>query len=641
MISNTIPDLSTAVSAWQCSTIEPDIVHEYKPEYKPIPLLNVSSYNNDTNLLASPPINIGTSYQMSMEIRGEPDSDFSKSMELKSFKNSEGNTDNLDSMYAIREFIPIGLKPINNKNFLVKIDDDYKLVIDSQHLNVEKLEKVVKTYYPNNEIEIFPIANNINLLSNYISNSNSFLKNNEIDPTMFVEYFNKFDEMIGYLNIFGSSHKFTSALQSIGKFDPVKHTRLIDSSTIDNQFKSFEENKSSWPKNVLGPVMFDTTGTFINDSGFNVDCVAPYSGELLGNVDDGNYESGFYMSIDNFAESLLDFHKDYHIYFNNQFNNIIILDTHSDFIGSNERIKKMFPEIIFIAKERLGKETYEEVNKLTSDIFVNVEDVKVKLNKILHDKVIDSKLSIDEIKYLIKKYFAIDTNPEHCIKFTNIWEIISSELRVSESYVNYIKRQLPIILQDLGLNKKRLSDGIYWYGLVRKPVESLVPSGEFKKFGVEDTAIPASEFKSKLDKFLQDRDEELKSVISSYKPTFINKELQPINEVARSVPSENLKNLPLEMTSIIEFVNKSIIADAETEEEDNEPAKVEQDNQTTQSKLKQTKTKQGKPSQPKPKVTKAKKQSGEEPVSNELGKLITKSEEKPKKTIKPKANKKA
>ena len=65
--------------------------------------------------------------------------------------------------------------------------------------------------------------------------------------------------------------------------------------------------------------------------------------------------------------------------------------------------------------------------------------------------MIDSKLSIEEIKGLVKKYFTINTNSSDCIKFTNIWTTISSEIKVSESYINYIRRQLPNILIDLGL----------------------------------------------------------------------------------------------------------------------------------------------------------------------------------------------
>jgi len=57
---------------------------------------------------------------------------------------------------------------------------------------------------------------------------------------------------------------------------------------------------------------------------------------------------------------------------------------------------------------------------------------------------------LKKLKDLLK-YFTINTNSSDCIKFTNIWTTISSEIKVSESYINYIRRQLPNILIDLGL----------------------------------------------------------------------------------------------------------------------------------------------------------------------------------------------
>ena len=110
----------------------------------------------------------------------------------------------------------------------------------------------------------------------------------------------------------------------------------------------------------------------------------------------------------------------------------------------------------------------KEIRELINEIFVNLEDARDKIDRILNKKVINSKLSIDEIKTLINKYFTINTNIKNCVKFTNILNTIYSEIKVSDSYVNYIKRQLPHILLDIGLQKKRNSDGIYWYGLLVK-----------------------------------------------------------------------------------------------------------------------------------------------------------------------------
>ena len=212
------------------------------------------------------------------------------------------------------------------------------------------------------------------------------------------------------------------------------------------------------------------------------------------------------MYIDNFDDLLVESNIYYNIYFNDQFNNIIIIETNLDFINTNDKFKKLFPEIIFITKKRLNNEIYNIVSKMTKDIFVNIDDVNFKLNAIFDDKIINSKLSIDEIKILIHQYFLIDTNSDNCIKFTNIWETISSQFKISQLYINYIKRQLPIILKDLGLNKKKLSDGIYWYGLINKDILSYNPKNIFINNSIPINTIPTSEFESMCFKLLLERE---------------------------------------------------------------------------------------------------------------------------------------
>ncbi len=651
---------------------------------KSVPEINVSSYSSDDfkSLLSGPPINIGTTYQPSFQLRADPN-DFQASklskefagLELKKEIMSDDDIyDNLKSLPELSESIkyepynpniidtktiglgknnltyydlrtpilPLDLKP-SNKNYLVKIDEDFKLVTDCQHLNQEQLKKVIGTYYVSNELEIYPVGNNLNLLSTYVCNPNSFLKTNEIDPKVFIEYFNKFDEIINYLGIFGSSWKFTSALQNMGKSPDVFTNKIPNFPQNYQSTRNTGDNLTSLTKIPMGPEMFETDGSYVNNTG-NINDISGYSSEFFGQVDggdNGDYEhKETFMYLENFAESILDYHRDYNIYFNNQFNNVIVVDSKSDFMSSNNKLKKIFPEIIFVAKERLSKEVHEQVHKLTEDIFVNVEDVKTKLNKILNDKVIDSKLSIDEIKFLIKKYFTIDTNPEHCIKFTNIWEIISSELKVSESFINYTKRQLPVILQDLGLNKKRLSDGIYWYGLVRKPLDGPKSKEEFVNKTIEDKPIPCEEFQSIFDKYLMDRNAELKSVTSAYPvppmsftllTNLVNQELKP--EPLISPPK------PIEMSSIIEFVKQSeITPDCNTKEEHEQPIQSvdpQQPQPVQPTQAKKTKATKPKPvKQPKTPKQTVQPKATEEPVatqptqpvvSEELTKLVVKS----------------
>ncbi len=98
------------------------------------------------------------------------------------------------------------------------------------------------------------------------------------------------------------------------------------------------------------------------------------------------------------------------------------------------------------------------------------------------------------------------------------------------------------------------------------------------------------------------------------------------------------------MSSIVEFVKQSEISgDCESESELNETIKPIQpvSGETPDEPVgKAKKPTNKKPVQPKAKSAKTPKSKvQEEPVSNELGKLITKSEEKPKKQVKSKASK--
>jgi hypothetical protein len=58
------------------------------------------------------------------------------------------------------------------------------------------------------------------------------------------------------------------------------------------------------------------------------------------------------------------------------------------------------------------------------------------------------------------------------MKFTDIYDKILSISSVNSINLgvdkSQLKNNLPLILKNMGLEKKRYSDGIYWYGLVWK-----------------------------------------------------------------------------------------------------------------------------------------------------------------------------
>jgi hypothetical protein len=145
-------------------------------------------------------------------------------------------------------------------------------------------------------------------------------------------------------------------------------------------------------------------------------------------------------------------------------------------------------------------------------VYVNEEDAKLSINKVVYDKVLSTKLSFGELKRLINKYFVLDNNIENKIKFTNIWNIITKNFNISEQYIGYYKHQLPIVLEGMGLSKKRYSDGMYWYGLTEKNVKAEKENTLQEKS--VDNPITEDEYKEKISS-RNNQSDELKNLINN------------------------------------------------------------------------------------------------------------------------------
>jgi hypothetical protein len=238
----------------------------------------------------------------------------------------------------------------------------------------------------------------------------------------------------------------------------------------------------------------------------------PIPDEILSNNDiiEGYTEDKYDepMSLDNFNDTILNSSIKYNIYYNNQFNNIFIIGTDDDMqlpLHTNQLLQE-FSLLFSNFKLDISQ---EERLKLCKEILVNEDDAKTKINRMMNDTIIDSKLTINEMKELITKYFTITTNLENRVRFTNIWEIITSKLKISEPYVAYLKRQLPVILEDLKLQKKRYADGIYWYGLVRKYIKNDIENEIIALLKHKDTPIDGNTYEN----YLKERVAEIKDII--------------------------------------------------------------------------------------------------------------------------------
>ena len=538
---------------------------------------------------------------------------------------------------------PIWSNKLSTNNYLIKLEEDYKIITDC-FLDQQKLEKVIKTYYPDLTIEIHPLHTNAPTLVNLLTHTNSFLKNNDITPTELQNKLKQWDEVVGYF----------SKYSDIKINDIIKQTII---KTNEDKNKIDEEKINAYDLNKLR--LGDNTRDFVaniklhnlanaewdkkNSEGFHGKTLIPpitsdncfdASGSYLNSVElyqvqSFDQQTIDYMEITNFNDSLLETASQiYNIYFNNQFNNIFAIEQSVDFIFHNNKIHNLFPEINLISSIDLDKEKLETIKELNKDIFVNFEDAKSRVNRVLNAKIIDSKLSIDEIKNIIKKYFMININPQDCIKFTNIWTTISNEIKVSDSYVNYIKRQLPNILSDLGLQKKRLSDGIYWYGLIVKKQDEPNISKTYLNKQLSDAPLTDDEFK----KLLENRNNELNSIKMETLSKFstvsqnINK---PISMVQTQLETLNDKVIELEkefdlnlnnVDTKIEVSNKNTLPSEDTKGViTDKPTKKTPAKKQPQSKKKNSNKKQEEINEP------------VSPPSEEIKKVLTKKQSKNKK----------
>jgi hypothetical protein len=359
--------------------------------------------------------------------------------------------------------------------YIIKIDDSYKVVSNSIEQN--ELIDLIYRIYCNSDVTIYslPKKDYTNTLSR-LKLKNSFIENEINDMMEFCE-------------------------------------NLVKSANLDHYFTNFTKLDS--PDNIEVKQIDIKHGSSITsihpDYNINLevnDCVQPYNDmSYVNSLSDGIYSSNIiYKEYNNKNDNSDNLFPVYKVYFNTMQNNINIYQF------SINRVKDIFPEMIEIYSGKLTDEQFNDISELINEVYVNEEDAKLSINKVVYDKVLSTKLSFGELKRLINKYFVLDNNIENKIKFTNIWNIITKNFNISEQYIGYYKHQLPIVLEGMGLSKKRYSDGMYWYGLTEKNVKAEKENTLQKKS--VDNPITEDEYKEKISS-RNNQSDELKNLINN------------------------------------------------------------------------------------------------------------------------------
>ena len=115
-----------------------------------------------------------------------------------------------------------------------------------------------------------------------------------------------------------------------------------------------------------------------------------------------------------------------------------------------------------------------------NDIFDTFELFEESVNNLITNAT-DKCPNLFDIKKFIENTYNIDDNPDNRIQFTNILNNVNRGLCVPTKFHEMMKKSLPLVLMELGLNKKRYSNGFYWYGMVEKPKEEVKIATFFEK----------------------------------------------------------------------------------------------------------------------------------------------------------------
>jgi hypothetical protein len=103
----------------------------------------------------------------------------------------------------------------------------------------------------------------------------------------------------------------------------------------------------------------------------------------------------------------------------------------------------------------------------TKDILIKKIDALDNLFNISSQQVV-SKTNMSFVIGYIKENYIIDDNKKNIVKSSSITEDIEKNLKLVIDDLVKFRKDLSKILLELGLKKKRLSDGIYYYGITKK-----------------------------------------------------------------------------------------------------------------------------------------------------------------------------
>lgn len=334
----------------------------------------------------------------------------------------------------------------NVSDYIIKIDDEYKY-IHNLGLSENTIKQLFNIYYNKKISDILPINKNINEIMKLLINEYDFIVNNNINIL----------ELLENVNTFINSKNYITSNLNIQLF--INNNLVKTENTGNTENIKNSENTENYEDNT----------------------------ELMNNYETFNCETfSCYEKIE----------QNYNIYYNSYFNNLVFVYEYDDYITKNNIIKNLFSELKFIIKCNKDDKKKIDENDIINDIFVDYSEAANKITNFIKNNEINYKPSIEQIKEYINKLFNINKSSNNSLKFSDILNYILSKFNINSQFHSYIKRQLPIILEDLHLNKKRMTDGIYYFDISKNIIDDSTNSSIFNN---------KTNINSKFDELIKER----------------------------------------------------------------------------------------------------------------------------------------
>jgi hypothetical protein len=139
----------------------------------------------------------------------------------------------------------------------------------------------------------------------------------------------------------------------------------------------------------------------------------------------------------------------------------------------NQTLKEHLPEVTLVRIVPIDEgalfERLEDYRSHFNQIFSNLETFSnqvIQLSESLERKSSGfTTPNCSELKEYLVEHYQLSQNVDHRVKFTDLFNQLCEQMSIHQDHHKFVKTLLPPILKELKLEKKRYSDGMYWYGI--------------------------------------------------------------------------------------------------------------------------------------------------------------------------------